>query len=58
MMVEVNLVTSQQLSILHMIIEPYPYPISYKGEYHYHSTKQELKGAALDNRITRQQTEE
>jgi len=33
-----------------IVVEPYPYPVSYKGEYHYRSgsTKQELKGAALD----------
>lgn len=32
-----------------MIVEPYPYPVSYKGRYHYRSgsTKQELKGATL-----------
>ena len=31
-------------------VEPYPYPVSYKGEYHVRSgsTKQVLKGAALD----------
>jgi len=31
-------------------VEAYPYPLNYKGQYHYRSrsTKQELKGAALD----------
>ena len=31
-------------------VEPYPYPVNYKGQYHYRSgsTKQELKGIALD----------
>jgi len=35
---------------LEIIVEDYPYPVNYKGQYHYHSgsTKQELKGAALD----------
>ena len=33
-----------------MVVEPYPYPVNYKGQYHYRSgsTKQELKGAALN----------
>ena len=37
-------------SYLRITVEPYPYPISYKGEYHVRSgsTKQVLKGAALD----------
>lgn len=53
--VEVNLVTQQQLQTLHIITEVYPYPVSYKGEYHYRndSTKQELKGAALDKFLMR-----
>ncbi|MDR2118943.1 MAG: putative DNA binding domain-containing protein [Tannerellaceae bacterium] len=35
---------------LEIIVESYPYPINYKGEYHYRcgSTKQELRGAALN----------
>jgi len=35
---------------LHIGVEPYPYPVSYKGEYHVRSgsTKQVLKGVALD----------
>jgi len=35
---------------LEIDVEPYPYPVSYKGQYHYRtgSSKQELKGAALD----------
>lgn len=34
-----------------------PYPISYKGQYHYRSgsTKQELKRAALDKFLLRKQ---
>jgi ATP-dependent DNA helicase RecG len=39
------------------IVEPYPYPVSHKGEYHFRSgsTKQELKGAALDKFLLRRQ---
>lgn len=35
---------------LRITVEPYPVPISYRGEYHYRSgsTKQVLRGAALD----------
>lgn len=45
-MVEVNLHAEQGRDWLEIVVEPYPSPISYKGEYHYRSgsTKQELKG--------------
>ncbi len=48
--VDVNLKTDKGKNFLEIMVEPYPYPVSYKGEYHYRtgSTKQELKGAALD----------
>ena len=48
--VDVNLKTDKGKDFLEIMVEPYPYPVSYKGEYHYRtgSTKQELKGAALD----------
>ena len=48
--VDVNLHTSTEGNYLEIIIEDYPYPVNYKGQYHYRSgsTKQELKGAALD----------
>jgi len=48
--VDVNLHTTTQGDYLEIIIEDYPYPVNYKGQYHYRSgsTKQELKGAALD----------
>lgn len=38
---------------LEIVVEPYPYPVNYKGEYHYRSgsTKQELKGSALNKFI-------
>ena len=48
--VNVDLVRHYNRETLHIGVPAYPYPISYKGEYHYRSgnTKQELKGAALD----------
>ena len=48
--VEVNFKTSKGKDFLEIPVEPYPHPISYKGEYHYRSgsTKQVLKGASLD----------
>ena len=49
-MVDVNLKREGNKDLIEIVVEPYPYPISYRGEYHYRSgsTKQELKGAALD----------
>jgi len=48
--VDVNLHTTAPGDYLEIIIEHYPYPVNYKGQYHYRSgsTKQELKGAVLD----------
>lgn len=56
-LVEVNLKTKTKKNYLEIIVEPYPYPVSYKGQYHYRSgsTKQELKGAALDKFILQKQ---
>jgi ATP-dependent DNA helicase RecG len=47
---DVNLHTTAQGDFIEIIVEGYPYPVNYKGQYHYRSgsTKQELKGAALD----------
>ena len=47
---DVNLHESEQGDYLEIVVEPQPNPVNYKGEYHYRtgSTKQELKGAALD----------
>jgi ATP-dependent DNA helicase RecG len=55
--VDVNLVTYEDRETIEIVVESYPYPISYKGEYHYRtgSTKQELKGAALDRFLLRKQ---
>lgn len=48
--VDVDLHKSKDGDYIEILIEPYPYPVNYKGQYHYRSgsTKQELKGAALD----------
>ena len=56
-LVEVNLKTKSNKKYLEIIIESYPYPVSYKGQNHYRSgsTKQELKGAALDKFILQKQ---
>jgi ATP-dependent DNA helicase RecG len=49
-MVDVNLRHEDGKELVEIHVDPYPSPISYKGEYHYRSgsTKQELKGAALE----------
>jgi ATP-dependent DNA helicase RecG len=54
---DVNLRREGGVDLVEIAVEPYPYPISYKGEYHYRSgsTKQELKGAALDRFLLRKQ---
>ena len=56
-MVQVNLREEAGKEYLEIVVDPYPYPVSYKGEYHYRSgsTKQELKGAALDKFLLRKQ---
>lgn len=49
-MANVNLVKKAGHELIEIRVEPYPTPISYKGEYYFRSgsTKQELKGAALE----------
>jgi ATP-dependent DNA helicase RecG len=49
-LVEVNLHKRVGKEYLEIVVEAYPYPINYKGQYYFRSgaTKQELKGAALD----------
>ncbi len=56
-LVAVNLRTESGSEYLEIVVEAYPYPVSYKGEYHLRSgsTKQELKGAALDKFLLRKQ---
>jgi ATP-dependent DNA helicase RecG len=47
---DVNLHTTAKGDFIEIVVEGYPYPVNYKGQYHYRSgsTKQELKGTALD----------
>lgn len=49
-LVDVNLQTTAQGDFIEIIVEGHPYPVNYKGQYHFRSgsTKQELKGPALD----------
>ncbi len=49
-MVDVNLHCEAGKDYIEIVVEAYPYPVSYKGRYYYRSgsTRQELKGAALD----------
>ena len=56
-LVEVNLMHKDILEYLEIVIEPYPYPISYKGRYYIRSgsTNQEINGAALDSFLLRKQ---
>ena len=56
-MVDVNLCEESGKQFIEIVVEAYPYPISYKGKYHYRSgsTKQELKGAALDRFLLQKQ---
>jgi len=56
-MIDVNLREKNNLQFLEIIAEPHPYPVNYKGEYHYRSgsTKQELKGAALNKFLLQKQ---
>ena len=56
-LVDVNLKSENEKEYLEIIIESYPYPISYRGHYYQRSgaTNQELKGAALDRFMLRKQ---
>ena len=49
---DVDLLTEHGQSYVRIAVKPYPVSISYKGKYHYRSgsTKQVIKGAALDRR--------
>ncbi len=55
--VEINLLVDDEREYLEIVVEEYPYPVSHKGEYHIRSgsTKQELKGAALDKFLLQKQ---
>ena len=54
-MVAVNLLEEAGKELVEIRVEPYPSPISYRGQYLYRSgsTKQELKGAALEQFLLR-----
>lgn len=56
-MVNVNLLSENDLQYIEINVEPYPYPINYKGQYHFRSgsTKQELKGLALNKFLLEKQ---
>ena len=49
-MVDVNLHKTKKGDYIEINVTSQPFPVNYKGQYHYRSgsTKQELKGAALD----------
>lgn len=55
--VEVNLREDNSKYYLEIVVQKYPYPISFKGQYYLRSgsTKQELTGAALDSFLLRKQ---
>jgi ATP-dependent DNA helicase RecG len=52
-MVDVNILEENGIEYLEIDVPAYSNPINYKGQYHYRSgsTKQELKGAALNRFI-------
>lgn len=54
-MADVCLVKDGGKDLVEVRVDPYPSPISYRGQYYYRSgsTKQELKGAALDRFLLR-----
>ncbi len=49
-LVEIKLQDSKDEEFLEIIVEPYPFPVNYKGRYYFRSgsTLQELKGQALN----------
>ena len=53
----VNLYQTEQGDYIEIIVDSHPNPVNYKGEYHFRSgsTKQELKGAALDKFLLQKQ---
>jgi len=55
--VDVNLHSEKGKDWISIEVAPHPYPVSYKGQYHYRSgsTKQELKGAALSKFLLQKQ---
>lgn len=55
LIVDVDLITENGLDTIKITVEENPYPVNYKGEYHYRtgSTKQLLQGSALTNFLLR-----
>ena len=55
LIVDVDLITENGLDVIKITVEENPYPVNYKGEYHYRtgSTKQLLQGPALTNFLLR-----
>ncbi len=53
--IDVNIEKDNAIEYIEIIIPAYPSPINYKGQYYYRSgsTKQELKGSALDRFLLR-----
>ena len=51
LIVDVDLLSENGLDVIKITVEENPYPVNYKGEYHYRtgSTKQLLQGSALTN---------
>ncbi len=56
-MVDVNLHCEAGKDYIEIVVEAYPYPVSYKGRYYYRSgsTRQELRGASLDMFLLKRQ---
>ena len=54
---DVNLHETEQGDYIEIVVEAQPNPVNYKGEYHFRSgsTKQELKGTALDKFLLKKQ---
>ena len=55
LIVDVDLLSENGLNVIKISVEENPYPVNYKGEYHYRtgSTKQLLQGSALTNFLLR-----
>lgn len=55
LIVDVDLITESGLDVIKITVEENPYPVNYKGEYHYRtgSTKQLLQGSVLTNFLLR-----
>lgn len=55
--IDVNLYNDSDMDYLEIVVEPYPFPISYRGKYYYRSgtTLQELKGIALTQFLLQKQ---